>query len=148
MIFSRRCLTHPDIPLISVNNTLINPSSSCIYIGLIIDEKLNWREHLIKKCTSTKRLLFIVNKCCRLTCGISRGNNSIIYKAIFLPKLLYGSTVWGGASRHTWCIKLLRAPSDLQRLRFPGPSKQTLDYRPSFLPTHLQQTKSSRNGCA
>lgn len=109
MLFSRRKLNLLDLPPIHVNSTPINPSSSCIYLGLTIDTKLNWREHVTKKCTCIKRLLFIVNKCCRLTWGISREKLITIYKSIFVPKLLYGCIVWGGASRQKWCIKLLRA---------------------------------------
>lgn len=109
MLISRRKLNLLDLPPIHVNSTPINPSSSCIYLGLTIDTKLNWREHVTKKCTCIKRLLFIVNKCCRLTWGISREKLITIYKSIFVPKLLYGCIVWGGASRQKWCIKLLWA---------------------------------------
>ncbi len=109
MVFSRRRRTN-SIPLsITVNNTIIEPSRTCTYLGLVLDDKLIWRDHIKYKCTSTKRLLFIVNKCCRLTWGLSRDKLITIYKSIFLPKLLYGCVVWGGALRHTWCRKLLRA---------------------------------------
>lgn len=109
IFFSRRRRNQLGLPPIHVNNTPVNPSSSCTYLGLTIDTKLNWRKHAMKKYTSNKRLFFIVNKCCRLTWGISREKLITIYKFIFLPKLLYGCIVWGGALRQNWCIKLLRA---------------------------------------
>ncbi len=109
MVFSRKRREKQDYPPISVNNTSIMPSRSCSYLGLILDDRLNWREHLAKKCVSSKRLMFTVNKCCRLTWGLSRDKLIVFYKAIFLPKLLYGCLVWGGALRYAWCNKMLRS---------------------------------------
>ena len=109
MIFSRRRRLNRDQQPIVINGTQIHTSRSCTYLGLVLDERLNWREHISNKCASTKRLLFAVNKCCRLSWGLSRDKIKIIYKSIFLPKLLYGCLVWGGTVRHAWCKKMLRS---------------------------------------
>ena len=109
MVFTRKRSAQNACQPVIVNNTPITPSRTCTYLGLVLDERLNWREHVTNKCLSLKRLMFLVNKCCRLTWGLSRGVLSVIYKAIFLPKLLYGCLVWGGALKNAWCRKLLRA---------------------------------------
>ena len=53
--------------------------------------------------------MFTVKKCCRLTWGLTRKSISTRYKVIFLPKILYGCSIWGGATRYKWCVKLLHS---------------------------------------
>lgn len=72
MVFSRRRRPFIEHQPITVNETPLKASRSCTYLGLILDEKLTWREHITVKCVKVKRLLFIVNKCCRLSWGPSR----------------------------------------------------------------------------
>ena len=57
---------------------------------------------------SIRKVRYIL-RCCRLTWGLSLGVLTIIYKVIFLPKLLYGCLVWGSSLIRAWSKKLLRA---------------------------------------
>jgi hypothetical protein len=75
---------------IHVKYTAINPSSSCTYLGLTIDMRMNWHELVTQKKTSIKRLLFIVNKCCGLPWSLSREKLTAIYISLFLPQI----TIW------------------------------------------------------
>ena len=65
MIFSSK----RDLPILSlvVDNAIVPRSNSCLYLGLTIDDKLNWNSHISKKCTAVKKLLFLILKCCRLS---------------------------------------------------------------------------------
>ena len=106
LIFTRNKQAIPNLQVI-INNIPINRTNKCTYLGLIIDDHLTWKEHITAKCLASRRLLFIINKCCRLTWGISRRSLSTLYKTIFIPKIIYGCAVWGGATKFKWCVKAL-----------------------------------------
>jgi hypothetical protein len=94
---------------ITVGGVSILPSKRCTYLGLIIDSKLNWYSHIESKCTATKKLLFFICKCCRLTWGLSRSVLSLLYKSVFLPTVLYNCAVWAKAVVKKKTIKALLA---------------------------------------
>jgi len=54
MIFSSK----RDLPILSlvVDNAIVPLANSCLYLGLTIDDKLNWNIHITKKCTAVKKL--------------------------------------------------------------------------------------------
>ena len=108
IIFTRCKQVLPDLYL-CINQSPIPRTNKCTYLGLIIDERLSWKEHVTNKVYSSKRLMFTVRKCCRLTWGLTRKSLTTMYKVIFLPKILYGCSIWGGATRFKWCIKLLHS---------------------------------------
>ena len=58
-------------------------SGSCTYLDLVLDELLNWREPVDKKCESTKCIIFAVNKCCRLSWGVSCDKIKINYYLLY-----------------------------------------------------------------
>ncbi len=41
------------------------------YDTLVFYKNLSWRPHIAQKCLASKRLLFLLNKCFRLTWGLS-----------------------------------------------------------------------------
>ena len=58
-------------------------SGSCTYLDLVLDELLNWREPVDKKCESTKCIIFAVNKSCRLSWGVSCDKIKINYYLLY-----------------------------------------------------------------
>jgi hypothetical protein len=109
-IIFTRCKPSSDVhPSLSINNTLVSRTSQCTYLGMLFDEKLSWKDHVAAKCIASKRLMLLVNRCFRLTWGISRKSLTLMYKSIFLPMILYGCSIWGGATRYKWCVKSLQS---------------------------------------
>ena len=87
----------------------ITRSSKCTYLGLIIDEKLNWYAHPESKYVSGRNLLSFMTKCCRLTWGLSRSTLTLLYKSVFLPTFLYNCSVWANVSKKKKVKKALLA---------------------------------------
>jgi len=74
-----------------INDTVIQQVAHAKYLGVIIDEKLSWNEHILKitnKARQTTALLWCnVSNCpAHVKCNI--------YKIMLCPILEYASTVW------------------------------------------------------
>ena len=65
------------------------------YLGLTIDEKLNWNSHITKTTKKCKRILGACIKAIGKTWGISNDKIMWLYKTIILPTLSYGAVIWG-----------------------------------------------------
>ncbi len=74
---------------LAVDNIIVPRSSSCMYLGLKIDDKLSWNLHISNKCITDKKMLFLILKCCRLTWGLSRSTISLLYKSSVIPKFQF-----------------------------------------------------------
>lgn len=109
MVFSKRNKKLPVDLKLTFNEHVIVPTDKCIYLGLTFDSQLSWRTHIALKVASSKRLFFMINKCFRLTWGLSRDKLLLVYKTIFIPQILYGCPVWAGALKFKWCVKALRS---------------------------------------
>ena len=106
LIFSKK----RQIPVhtLVINNVIIHRSRSTTYLGLIIDDKLNWRQHIVNKCTKAKKLSYLVLKCARLTWGLSMSKLQLLYKTVVLPSILYCSNVWIKSTLRKTVVKELR----------------------------------------
>jgi hypothetical protein len=64
------------------------------YLGVLLDPKLNWKQHLLDKRKKFYSSMWV----CRIAMGKTWGINPKIalwmYKAILLPKLMYAAIVW------------------------------------------------------
>ena len=86
---------------IKVNDTTIEIGNTAKYLGVILDDKLNWNEHIntqIKKC---KNLFFACRKAIGKNWGLSATVILWIYNAIIIPKICYASSAWGMATNKT-----------------------------------------------
>ena len=88
-IFSRK-KNISDHPAVFFNNVPINRKSNQKYLGLLLDEKLNFSEHAnekLKKVTKSINLLRKLNLTLPHSCLL------IIYKSFIKPHLDYGDIV-------------------------------------------------------
>ncbi len=76
---------------LSLNGCDISPVDKCLYLGLVFYKHLSWRPHIAQKCLASKRLLFLMNKCFRLTWGLSKDKLLLVYRTVFIPQVPYGS---------------------------------------------------------
>lgn len=84
-------------PLI-VNKHKIETKQSTKYLGVILDKRLNFNEHLktaLKKSYIAMRAVYplLINK------NMSQSNKKMIYKALIQPIFLYAAPVWSNISR-------------------------------------------------
>ena len=78
-----------------MNNSIITRVRATKFLGVIIDEKLTWKDHISfvrSKLSKTVGILYI-----------------IIYCSLFLPYLTYCAEIWGNTYKsNTQCIFLLQ----------------------------------------
>jgi len=76
------------------NGSLINFKTDVTYLGIIIDEKLNFGKHIescrVKALNSFKAIYPLLNRRSKL----STESKLTLYKVIIRPKITYGSPVW------------------------------------------------------
>ena len=73
----------------------IIPSSSMTYLGVILDQKLNWCSHINTKVAKAIKWLAIIKPAINSIYGLSPARMLWIYKQILLPRITYGAIVWG-----------------------------------------------------
>ena len=73
----------------------IKPSTSMTYLGIILDQKLNWKLHIQTKVSKAITFLAMIKPAINYIYGLSPARMLWIYKQILLPRITYGSHVWG-----------------------------------------------------
>ena len=109
-LFTRRYKT-PTLPCIKLNGVQVPYTSSFRYLGVIIDSKLNWTEHIDSRVKKCKSLLFAANNMVGREWGLTPKRVYWIYTTVIRPILTYGCLVWAQRAP-TFLTKLQK----LQRL--------------------------------
>ena len=73
----------------------INPSTSMTYLGIILDQKLNWSLHIKTKVSKAIKFLAMIKPAINYIYGLSPARMFWIYKQVLIPRITYGSHVWG-----------------------------------------------------
>jgi hypothetical protein len=85
------------IPPISLSSQIIPPASNVSYLGLTLDNRLTWAEHVKQKRqllnTRRKALYSLIGKSSKL----SLKNKLLLYKSLLKPIWSYGIQLWGAA---------------------------------------------------
>ena len=77
-----------------MNNKPLEQVNSIKYLGITLDSKLNFREHIIstfKKCTT---LINTLARSAKLNWGLQQEALNTIYKGAILPLMWYDAPVW------------------------------------------------------
>ena len=88
MIISNRDVPHPDI---TFNGVKLENVSSHKHLGLIINKRLNWTEHVDAMLKSASCMLDVSRS---LMYKLDRETLEIIYHSFIRPKLEYASQIW------------------------------------------------------
>ena len=84
-----------DIPdTLQIENIIVNRITHTKYLGLIIDEKLSWNEHVNQLCIKLKSLFPIFYD---IRNFINLKHAQIIYHAMVLSRIKYGLLIYGSA---------------------------------------------------
>ena len=101
---------------IKINGQELPFQDSAKYLGVLIDSKLNWKEHISNKIKKSKQKLMHL----RNALGVLWGPRPLlflwVYKCVVIPSLVYGALVWGRANLKNFQTQLGR----LNRLALTG----------------------------
>lgn len=99
-IFTLRPYT-PPTPMTLNNNTIewLPPNKPVKYLGLQLDTKLNWKQHIDNKIIQAKTKLLQLKPLIHRNSSIPFNSAILIYKTIIRPLLLYACPVWINASK-------------------------------------------------
>ena len=131
-----------------INNRMLEQVDVLKYLGIYIDEKFNFNEHLkitTQKCT---KLINILAKHAKITWGLQCQALRSIYQGAIIPILTYGAPMWSTAISKQYNRKKLRSVQRLINIRIVK-SFRTLSFDASciisgFLPLDLKIEASAR----
>lgn len=109
-LFTRRLKY--DKPKIEFEGKVIELSNSFKYLGLIIDNKLSWREHINSMKAKVAQVLNSLLRYAKQHYGLNRKAIETIYKGSIIPMITYGCSVWADVVDHKYIIEPL---ASLQR---------------------------------
>ena len=81
---------------ILLDNNVVTQTKCTKFLGLFIDDKLSWRQHVDHTCKLLSRNVGIINKLKHYFPSNILFNN--IYNALILPYISYGVLTWGKTS--------------------------------------------------
>ena len=111
IIFSNRNYV-PFIRLL-FNGKPVSIKKSIKSLGVILDSKLNFHEHISTQCSKVKRIVFALNHYCSLKWGLNRNVIQQIWSSYAEQILLYAVPVWEKALTNKQCQRELES---VQRL--------------------------------
>ena len=91
MVFQQKNTIKNDIEL-KINNVKISKVSVTKYLGLIIDDKLNWKNHIEKLVNKIVPMLGALYRC---QSYLNDTNRLLIYNAYILSNMIYLINIWG-----------------------------------------------------
>jgi hypothetical protein len=113
MLMSRRKRNENKEIGVYINNTKLKQVNNIKYIGIVFDNELAFKEHIMhieEKCT---KLIFALAKSAKLTWCLKHKALKTIYTGAILPLMTYGAPVWKDAlNKASFKARLVR----IQRL--------------------------------
>ena len=90
--FRQRKLCDEEIPTIMINNIPIQRVSEFNFLGLTLDESLNWNAHVNKISNKISKVIGIMNKQKRF---LPTRILKLMYDSFILPHINYCISCWG-----------------------------------------------------
>ena len=108
MLFSRKRSPLPAVSL-QLDGRPIQPVLQFLYLGLLLDHRLNWQPHVQAKCLLAKKLFFSARRHLAVTWGLTSQRLRKLYLSSIEPMLLYGCSLWCPAIDKTRTLTILRS---------------------------------------
>ena len=102
VLFSRKKKAQSH-PIISLNNIQVEKSSNQKHLGLILDEKLNFKQHIDSAISKINKGIAVIKK---LRYNLPRKLLITIYKAFLRPLIDYGGIIYDQPQNESFCEKL------------------------------------------
>ena len=114
-------------PNIQINGSNIEFVENFVFLGITINNKLNWNSHIKKVTNKISKTVGILNK---LRSFLPSGVLQTIYNTLILPHMTYGILSWG---RHTNAIHTIQK----RAIRIIAASKYNAHTGPLFKQLNL-----------
>lgn len=105
------------MPEVNLFNQTLRCSGSTKYLGIIIDSKLTWKEHLSSKIKKANNTLWACKRAFSNTWGLKPKIHHWIYTGIVRPMITYGAIIWWPVTKTAKSRALL---DSVQRLACMG----------------------------
>ena len=99
MVISRRKRKENKEINIHLNNKPLQQVTTMKYLGIIIDNKFRFSEHISYAAERCGKLIHSLSRSAKLTWGLNHKALQTIYKGAILPLLLYVAPVWADAMK-------------------------------------------------
>ena len=90
--YRQRVLTENDIPCLMIDNTLIERVTGFNFLGVTVNEFMNWNSHVQKIANKISRALGVMH---RLKRCLPISAMKLLYDSLILSHLQFGTTNWG-----------------------------------------------------
>jgi hypothetical protein len=117
MTFTLRKSSTPDV---TFNNIQIPRKTEIKYLGMTIDSKLTWKQHIAKKRKQVNISIKQLNWLLSRKSNLATENKLFIYKTIIIPIGTYGLELWSCASKSSISI-IQRSQSKILRMTVDAP---------------------------
>ena len=97
MIFSNKHKQPVDVPSLRIYGQEIPFVDSVRYLGVILDKKLTWKEHIDRKIRTAKFSLIRTRNALGTLWGPTPRLVKWLYTGIVCPAITYAAMVWGRA---------------------------------------------------
>ena len=91
---------------LTMNGVEMTPQDSMTYLGVVLDNKLNWNKHIQTKVSKCKKFLPMLRPAIKHHWGLSPIKVQWIWKQMILPRLTYGCHVWGHSLTKTQILSI------------------------------------------
>ena len=79
---------------IRIDGITIDKKTCCKFLGIHIDDKLVWTDHLLHTQSKMSKSMYALNRCKHL---VPRPYMKTLYDTLIHPYLMYGISLWGGS---------------------------------------------------
>ena len=117
MLVTRRKRREDKKIIIYMNSSPIEQVTQMKYLGIILDQKFKFQEHIKYAAERCTKLIYNLSRAARLQWGIKQEAIATIYKGAILPLLSYGAPVWIEAMKHYHNRQKLKRVQRLINLR-------------------------------
>ena len=94
VLFTHKHYDINKLPPLMLGNQEIKYSTTAKYLGVTLDHRLTWRQHVENKIVKAKRLLLKVRNCMGRYWGHRPALSSWLFRCIVRPVLTFGCMVW------------------------------------------------------
>ena len=77
-----------------LNNKRLEEVQKIRYLGITIDSKINFRDHILYTSQKCTKLIHALSRSAKMNWGLSSKALYTIYKGAILPLMIYGVPVW------------------------------------------------------
>lgn len=111
--------------LLEKNTTPIKQQKSIKILGVTIDRKLTWKEHLTKALMKATTIHRVMTSLCLSGMGVNSRLRKLCYNMVYVPTLTYGCEIWYQTLKLNSSIKLLRENQRKIMIRMTGAYSQS-----------------------